>query len=130
VPEVNLGIIPSIGGTQRLPRLVGIGKAKELIFTGDIISAKEAKEIGLVNKVIDQSEDLLLCAREMAQKIISKAPVAIGLAKMALNMSANTDMHSGQLFEKLAQTIAFSTDDRIEGTSAFLEKRKGDFKGK
>jgi enoyl-CoA hydratase len=129
-PEVNLGIIPSIGGTQRLPRLVGFGKAKELIFTGDIISAKEAKEIGLVNIVIEQSEDLLPSAREMAQKIISKAPVAIGLAKMAINMSANTDMNSGQLFEKLAQTIAFSTADRIEGTTAFLEKRKGDFKGK
>lgn len=129
-PEVNLGIIPSAGGTQRLPRVVGIGKAKELIFTGDIINAKEAKEIGLVNKVIDQWEDLLPSAKEMAQKIISKGPVAISLSKMAINMSANTDMNSGLLFEKLAQTIAFSTADRIEGTTAFLEKRKVDFKGK
>lgn len=129
-PEVNLGIIPSAGATQRLPRLVGIGKAKELIFTGDIISAKEAKEIGLVNKVIDSSEDVLSSAREMARKIISKAPVAISLAKMAINISSNTDINSGLLFEKFAQTIAFSTADRIEGTTAFLEKRKVDFKGK
>jgi len=128
--EVSLGIIPSIGGTQRLPRLVGIGKAKELLFTGDIISAKEAQEIGLVNKVLVPSVDLLQYAREMAEKIISKAPVAIGLAKMTINMSANTDMNSGQLFEKLAQTIAFSTDDRIEGTTALLEKRRPEFKGK
>jgi len=129
-PEVNLGLIPSAGGTQRLPRIVGIGKAKELIFTGDILSAKEAKEIGLVNKVIDQSEDLLPAARKVAQKIISKGPVAISLAKMAINISSNTDINSGLLFEKLAQTIAFSTADRIEGTTAFLEKRRVDFKGK
>lgn len=129
-PEVNLGLIPSGGGTQRLPRIVGIGKAKELIFTGDIISADEAKEIGLVNKVVEKSEDLLPAAREMAKKIIAKGPVAINLAKWSINISTNTDINSGLLFEKVAQTVAFSTDDRIEGTSAFLEKRKVNFKGK
>ncbi|SHE89175.1 enoyl-CoA hydratase [Desulfofundulus australicus DSM 11792] len=129
-PEVNLGIIPGAGGTQRLQRLVGIGKAKELIFTGDIISAQEAREIGLVNKVVEQPEDLLPAAREMARKIIAKGPVAVGLAKLAINVGANTDINSGLLFEKLAQTVAFSTEDRIEGTTAFLEKRKPVFKGK
>ncbi len=129
-PEVNLGIIPGAGGTQRLQRLVGIGKAKELIFTGEIISAQEAREIGLVNKVVEQPEDLLPAAREMAQKIISKGPVAVSLAKAAINVGANTDINSGLLFEKFAQTIAFSTGDRIEGTTAFLEKRQPDFKGK
>ncbi|MGB9802231.1 enoyl-CoA hydratase-related protein [Desulfofundulus sp.] len=129
-PEVNLGIIPGAGGTQRLQRLVGIGKAKELIFTGDIISAREAREIGLVNKVVDQPEDLLPAAKEMAQKIIARAPVAVGLAKLAINVGANTDINSGLLFEKLAQTVAFSTEDRIEGTTAFLEKRQAVFKGR
>jgi enoyl-CoA hydratase len=129
-PEVNLGIIPGAGGTQRLQRLVGIGKAKELIFTGDFISAQEAKEIGLINKVVDTPEDLMSSAKEMAQKIIGKGPVAISLAKLSINLGANTDINTGLLFEKLAQTIAFSTEDRIEGTSAFLEKRNPSFKGK
>ncbi|MTI84311.1 MAG: enoyl-CoA hydratase/isomerase family protein [Firmicutes bacterium] len=129
-PEVNLGIIPGAGGTQRLQRVVGIGKAKELIFTGDIISAREAREIGLVNKVVEQSEDLLPAVQEMANKILGKGPMAVSLAKAAINVGANTDIHSGLLFEKLAQTIAFSTEDRIEGTTAFLEKRKPNFKNK
>ncbi len=129
-PEVNLGIIPGAGGTQRLQRVVGIGKAKELIFTGDIISAEEARQIGLVNKVVEQPEDLMPAAREMAGKIIAKGPVAVSLAKAAINVGANTDIHSGLMFEKFAQTIAFSTADRIEGTTAFLEKRKPEFKGK
>lgn len=129
-PEVNLGIIPGAGGTQRLSRLVGIGKAKELIFTGDIISAKEAREIGLVNQVIERPEDLLPAAKEMAEKIMAKGPIAISLAKMAINVGANIDINSGLLFEKLAQTVAFSTEDRVEGTTAFLEKRQAQFKGK
>ena len=128
-PEVNLGVIPGAGGTQRLQRLVGIGKAKELIFTGDIISAAEAKSIGLVNQVVETSEDLLPKAKEMALKMCSKGPVAIAMSKAAINIGANTDIYSGLMFEKFAQTIAFSTDDRIEGTSAFLEKRKPTFKG-
>jgi len=129
-PEVNIGIIPGLGGTQRLQRLVGLGKAKELIFTGDIITADEAESIGLVNRVVSEPEDLITTAKEMAQKIISKAPVAVSLAKAALNIGSNVDIQSGLLFERHAQTIAFSTDDRMEGTSAFLEKRKPMFKGK
>ena len=129
-PEVNLGLIPGAGGTQRLQRLVGLGKAKELIFTGEIIGADVARAIGLVNRVVPEPEDLLPAAKEMAQKIIAKAPVAISLAKAALNIGSNVDIYSGLQFERHAQTIAFSTDDRMEGTSAFLEKRKPDFKGK
>lgn len=129
-PEVNLGLIPGAGGTQRLQRLVGIGKAKELIFTSDIISAQEAKELGMLNKVVEKTEDLLPAAKAMAEKIMVKGPMAVSLAKAAINMGANTDLNSGLLIEKFASTIAFSTEDRYEGTTAFIEKRKPNFKGK
>jgi len=127
-PEVNLGIIPGMGGTQRLVKLVGIGKAKELIFTGAIIDAEEAKNIGLVNKVVD-SDKLLEEAQKMAQLIAKKGPVALEVAKTAINISNNVDTYSGLLFERYAQTITFGTNDKSEGISAFLEKRKPDFKG-
>ncbi len=126
---VKVVIITGAGGTQRLQRLVGIGKAKELIFTGDIIGAGEAREIGLVNQVVEKSEDLLPRALEMAGKIRAKGPVAIAMSKAAINVGANSDIYTGLMFEKFAQTVAFSTQDRIEGTSAFLEKRKPVFKG-
>jgi enoyl-CoA hydratase len=126
--QVNLGIIPGAGGTQRLTRLVGLGKAKELIFTGDIISARETERIGLVNKVVG-SEEHLAAAKEMAAKIAAKGPAAVRLAKAAIAVGVNTDMQTGLLFEKMAQTVAFFTGDRLEGTSAFLEKRKPHFKG-
>ena len=100
------------------------------MFTGEIITAEEAKNIGLVNKVVPEPENLLEAAKEMAEKIISKAPVAVSLAKAALNIGSNIDIHSGLQFERFAQTIAFSTEDRAEGTTAFLEKRKAEFKGK
>ena len=125
-PEVNLGIIP--GGTQRLQRLVGIGKAKELIFTGDIISAEEAERIGLIEKVVEDGT-VLEAAIEMAKKIKAKGPVAITLAKQAINVGANTDLYSGLCFERYSQAIAFSTADKAEGTLAFIEKRPAQFKG-
>lgn len=128
-PEVNLGIIPGGGGTQRLQRLVGIGKAKELIFTGDIISAEEAERIGLVQKVVENGT-VLQSAKEIAAKIRGKGPVAISLAKMSINVGANTDLYSGLYFERYAQAIAFSTQDKAEGTSAFIEKRPAMFKGR
>ncbi|MEW6275192.1 MAG: enoyl-CoA hydratase-related protein [Bacillota bacterium] len=129
LPEVNLGIIPGAGGTQRLQRLVGLGRAKELVFTGDIIDASEAERIGLVNKVVPP-EQLIPAAREIASKIASKGPVAVSLAKAAINAGTNADIKTGLLLEKLALAVAFSTEDRVEGTSAFLEKRKPNFQGK
>ncbi len=116
-PETGLGIIPGAGGTQRLQRLVGKAKAKELIFTGDIISAREAKEIGLLNKIVEKPEDLLPAAKQMAQKIIAQGPIAVSLAKTVINMGANSDINSGLLLEKFASTIAFSTRDRLDGTT-------------
>ena len=127
-PEVNLGIIPGGGGTQLLQRLVGIGKAKELIFTGDIISAEEAERIGLIEKVVEDGT-VLEAAIEMAKKIKAKGPVAITLAKQAINVGANTDLYSGLCFERYSQAIAFSTADKAEGTLAFIEKRPAQFKG-
>lgn len=129
-PELGLGIIPGAGGTQRLARIVGIGKAKELIFTGKIISAEEACAIGLVNQVAGESEEALMsAAEEMAGKIMAKGPLAVQMAKISINTGYETDMATGLMVERLAQTIAFSTQDRKEGTAAFLEKRAPNFKG-
>ena len=118
------------GGTQRLARLVGVGRAKELIYTGRIITAEEAKLIGLVNQVTgDTREELMEAAKAMAEQIMKKGPVATRLAKMAINVGMDTDINTGLLFERIAQTVAFGTEDRKEGTQAFLEKRKAEFKG-
>lgn len=130
-PEVGLGIIPGAGGTQRLPRLVGIGKAKELIYTGRVISAEEAYAIGLVNLVTgDTRAELMAAAEEMARQIMKKGPVAVRMAKLCINAGYETDLNTALTLERLAQTIAFSTDDRREGTAAFLEKRPAQFRGR
>ena len=130
-PEAGLGFIPGAGGTQRLSRLVGLGKAKELIFTGRIIGAEEAYRIGLVNEVTDDTEEALMeAAEKMAGEIMSKAPVALTMAKIAINLGYDTDMTTGLMLERMAQTIALSTEDRKEGTQAFIEKRKPSFSGK
>ena len=130
-PEVNLSLIPGAGGTQRLARIVGIGKAKELIYTGQIIEAEEARRIGLVNVVTDDTREALMEAVEkMARKIMEKGPVALMMAKISINMGTETDMNTGLMIERLAQTIALSTEDRKEGTAAFLEKRAPEFKGR
>lgn len=128
-PEVNLGLIPGYGGTQRLARLVGLGKAKEIIFTGDMIDAQEALRIGLVDKVVPAAE-LLTQAKEMARKIASRAPVAVRLSKQAINFGANVDLMSGCRFEADQFGASCATGDMKEGTKAFLEKRKPEFKGK
>lgn len=129
-PELNLGIMPGAGGTQRLARLVGIGRAKELIYTGRIISAQEAYAMGLVNLVTaDDRASLLDAAEKMAYTICAKAPTAVSLAKIVMNMGTETDINTGLMLERLAQTVAFSTNDRKEGTAAFLEKRIARFTG-
>lgn len=128
-PEVNLGIIPGFGGTQRLPRLVGKGMAKYLIMTGEHISAQEALRIGLVQKVV-APETLLPEAERVAKLILSKAPVAIRMAKCAVNVAEDTDMHSGIAYEAEAYTTCFQASDRVEGMSAFLEKRDASFAGR
>jgi len=130
-PEVNLGLIPGAGGTQRLVRLVGPGKAKEMIFSGAILTAEEAMAIGLVNRVTDDSRQAVMDeAESLARKIMEKGPMAVALAKICINMGSNTDINTGLMLERMAQTIALSTEDRKEGTAAFLEKRSAQFQGK
>lgn len=127
-PEINLGIIPGFGGTQRLARRIGIGRARELIFSGAMIDAAEARRIGLADRVI-AAEQLLPAAREFAQTLAAKAPVALQQAKAALNAGADVDLASGCSYEAEAFGITFATDDRREGMAAFLEKRRATFKG-
>ncbi|MCI0531277.1 MAG: enoyl-CoA hydratase-related protein [candidate division Zixibacteria bacterium] len=128
-PEVNLGVIPGYGGTQRLPRLVGRGKAKEMILAGEAVDAAEALRIGLVDKVVPQAE-LLKTAKEMAQKIAAKAPLAIRAAKRAINLGLDVDLKSGCDYEIGEFAFICASKDKTEGTSAFLEKRKPNFSGK
>jgi enoyl-CoA hydratase len=128
-PEINLPILPGAGGTQRLSRIVGVAKAKELIFTGDIIDAGEALRIGLVNRVVAPGQ-AVIAAKEMAQKIVKKGPLAIRFAKTVIDFGSNVNIESGLLMEKLAQTVLFATDDRIEGLTAFLEKRPPTYKNR
>ena len=128
-PELGLGIIPGAGATQRLPRIVGLGWAKHLVLSGDIIDAKLALEIGLVTAVMPASQ-LQVRARELAKKILRQGPLAARLAKLSLNASARVDLDSGLLIETLAQAICYASEDKEEGTAAFLEKRKPKFTGK
>lgn len=128
-PEVNLGIIPGYGGTQRLPRLVGRNIAKEIVLTGEMITAQRAYEIGLVNRVVPQAE-LMGAARETAAKILSKGPVAVRTAKMAMNRGLDLDLSNACALEANAFAVGFSTADRAEGMAAFLEKRKPSFTGR
>lgn len=127
--ELNVGLIPGWGGTQRLPRLVGKGIAKELIFTGKMIDAKIAERIGLVNMVVPP-EKLRPTVEELAKVIMSKPPIALRLAKELINNSIETDQNTGLVNEAEAFGILTSTEDFKEGVSAFFEKRKPEFKGK
>ena len=127
--ETRLAIIPGAGGTQRLPRLVGIGKAKELIFTGRRISAGEALEIGLVNAVAEP-EKLLEECREMAGMILQAGPIAVEQAKYAINYGMQADIETGLAIESNAYWVTIPTEDRTEALEAFKEKRKPVFKGK
>ncbi|MFH2036476.1 MAG: enoyl-CoA hydratase-related protein [Candidatus Zixiibacteriota bacterium] len=127
-PEVNLGLIPGYGGTQRLARLVGRGKAKQLIFTGAIIGADEAYRIGLADEVYPV-EELMDKAMEMAKLIASKAPLAVRIAKECINDGLDVNLGVGCDFEKNAFASIYGTTDSAEGMAAFLEKRKAEFKG-
>ncbi len=126
-PEVGLGITPGFGGTQRLSRIVGIKKAKELVVTGGIINAEEAIRIGLVNHVYPQ-EELIVKAKEMAEEIASKGQIAVRYGKYAINSGSETDIETGNSLEANLFALCFANEDQKEGMSAFLEKRKAKFK--
>lgn len=128
-PEINLGIIPGGGGTQRLTRLVGEGKAMELILSGDIIDAKVAYEIGLVNHVFP-ADQLEAKTMEIANRIASKSPIALSLAKEAVKLASHSNLDEGLRREVDLFALCFSTADKDEGVSAFLEKRKPIWKGR
>jgi enoyl-CoA hydratase len=128
-PEVNLGVIPGAGGTQRLPRLVGRGMAKFLLYTGDTIDALEAFRIGLVEKVVS-SGDALNEAKKIAKMIMTKGPVAIALTKKAVNEGMNLSLKEGLKIEKGCFGRSCETEDKNEGVRAFLEKRVPIYKGK
>ncbi len=127
--ETRLAIIPGAGGTQRLPRLIGVGKAKELIFTGRRVNAEEALEIGLVNKICEKDQLLDEC-KKMANMILETGPIAIEQAKYAVNAGIETDIHTGLGIESNAYWLTIPTEDRLEGLKAFREKRKPVYKGK
>lgn len=127
-PEINLGLIPGFGGTQRLPRLVGKGNAAELALTGDMISAEEAHRMGLVNKVVPRGEALGE-AEKIARKILAKSPVTVRLILEAVNRGVEVGLPEALNLEANLFGIACATEDMKEGTKAFLEKRKPDFKG-
>ena len=127
--ETRLAIIPGGGGTQRLPRLIGRGKAKELIFTGRRVDAREALQIGLVNQICE-NENLHDECRKMAAMICETGPIAIEQAKYAINYGLETDLHTGLGIESNAYWVTIPTEDRLEGLTAFREKRKPVYKGK
>jgi enoyl-CoA hydratase len=128
-PEINLGIVPGYGGTQRLSRLVGRGVALDLLLTGRHVTAAEALQIGLVNRVVPAA-DLMTAARTLAGELASKAPLAAQYIIEAVNKGLEVSFDKGQFLEATLFGLVASTDDMREGTKAFLEKRKADFKGR
>jgi len=129
LPEVTLGIFPGFGGTQRLPRLIGKGKAKELIMTGKMISSQEAFALGIANRVFSQSS-LMEETKKVASQIAGNGAVAVRLAKMAVNAGFNMELTEACSLESYAFSLGFTTEDQKEGMTAFLEKRKPIYKGK
>jgi len=128
-PEINLGIIPGMGGTQRLTRLIGRTKAVEMNMLGEMIPAAEAHRLGLVNKVVPAAE-LDKAVDELVEKLASKGPIALGLVKIAVNNGMDMDLNRGLYYEAECFGTACGTEDSKEGTAAFIEKRRAEFKGK
>ena len=126
-PEIKIGVIPGAGGTQRLPRIVGVTKAKELLYTGDFMDAQEAYRTGLINKIVPAAS-LMEEARKMALKIAKQPGEALKVTKLAVNSGLNMDIKSAVAYEARCFEMLFSTEDQKEGMSAFIEKRKPEFK--
>lgn len=126
--EHHIGLIPSHGGATRLVKLIGLSRAKQMYFRGDLVSAEEAERFGLIHEIVADA-DLLSRAQEEARRLAKRAPTSLGLAKKLLNAAANVDVRSGLELESLAQSLAIQTVDHREGVKAFREKRKPDFRG-
>ncbi|MDD7941063.1 enoyl-CoA hydratase-related protein [Actinomycetospora lutea] len=129
LPETNLSVLPGAGGTQRLARLIGTGRAIELILTGRFLEADEARQAGLVTSVV-APENLLAETRTVTDRILAKGPLAVRLAKLVIRTGMDADQRTGQVVERLAQSLLYTTDDKREGAAAFLEKRTPDFRGR
>ena len=128
-PELNIGVIPGGGATQRLPRMIGVCRAKELIFTSDIITAEEAFNLGMINRVVPEDQ-LMPTAKEIAKKIATKSPAALKLAKQAINYGMQTNLESGLKYEYELYSLSLSLEDKVEGVNAFIEKRAPKFLGR
>ena len=129
MPEIKLGVLPGAGGTQRLPRLVGVGGAKELLYSGESIDAQEAFRIGLVNKVVADSR-LMETTLEMAEQLATRPPVALRLIKSAVDRGMSLDLQSALAYESRCFEMLFTTLDQKEGMQAFVEKRTPKFQGR
>lgn len=128
LPEATLGMLPGAGGTQRMARLVGTGRALDLILTSRMLTADEAERWGLVSRV-SEPEALLADANEVARMILTKGPVAVRLAKLVVRSGADADLATGQVIERLAQSVLYTTADKNEGAQAFMDKRPAEFRG-
>lgn len=129
LPEPTLGVLPGAGGTQRLTRLIGVGRALEMIMTGRVLDADQAERQGLITQVVSP-EELLDTARQTLGTVLTKGPLAIRLAKMVVGQGAETDQRTGLLLERLAQTLLYTTDDKGEGAEAFSARRSPQFRGR
>jgi enoyl-CoA hydratase len=128
-PEINLGILPGFGGTQRLVRRIGVAAARLMIYSGDMVDADEALRLGLINRVV-AAADLMAEVQKLAAALAGKAPVALQQAKAAINVGADVDLRDGCRYEAEAFAVAFGSEDRTEGMRAFLEKRRPTFRGR